>query len=225
MNIKEILTDNICKGLTCEIKGWITTSRVQSNLVFISINDGSCLTSLQVVIELKDDIDIDNKNKLKELSKSVCVSVYGEILSSPAKGQLFELKTDLDNLKIIGTVNPDNFPLAKKAHSLDYVIKYPHLRVRTNTFGMVARIRNTCSFATHKYFQNLKYINVHTPIITSNDCEGAGETFTVTNIDTRINDMIKNNKINYKNDFFEKKTFLTVSGQLHAESYAIPVAH
>jgi len=221
MNIKEIFTSNDYLGLTCEIKGWITTSRVQSNLAFIYINDGSCLTSLQIVIEFDDDIDTDNKNKLKELSKSVCISVYGEITKSPAKEQLFELKTDLDNLKIIGTVNPDHFPLAKKAHGLDYVRKYPHLRVRTNTFGMLARIRNTCSFATHTYFQNLKYINVHTPIITSNDCEGAGETFTVTNIDTRINDMIKNNKINYKNDFFEKKAFLTVSGQLHAESYAI----
>ena len=224
LSIKDIINNSNFIGLTLEINGWVTTSRLQTNILFVTINDGSSQENLQIVIEMNYYIDSDKKSKIKNITKGASIKVYGEIVNSPASGQNCELKADFDDFTIIGTIDPEKYPLSKKAHGLDYIRKYPHLRVRTNTFGIVARIRNTCSYATHKFFQNNGYINVHTPIITSNDCEGAGETFTVTNM---LKDKItnlktdKDNSLLYNDDFFQKKAFLTVSGQLQAESYAI----
>ena len=130
------------------------------------------------------------------------------------------MKSELSQLIINGKVISNEYPLSKGKHSLEYIRQFPHLRVRTNTFGMIARVRNTCTFATHKFFQSKGYMNVHTPIITSNDCEGAGETFTVTTLNNDKSN-INNVKNTYENDFFNKKTFLTVSGQLQGESYAM----
>lgn len=227
MNISQIFTNaQTSLGQKKTINGWIVTARVQSHIAFISVNDGSCQRSIQIVMDLKEDIGEEQKLKLKTLTKGVCITINGEIVESPAKGQFCELHCKVEDLNILGEVDPGEYPLSKKKHSLEYIRSFPHLRVRTNTFGMVARVRNTCTLATHEFFQKNGFINVHAPIITSNDCEGAGETFTITNsLKDNISEIpiIKdsNGKIDYEKDFFGKKAFLTVSSQLQGESYAM----
>jgi len=222
MEIKSII-ENYNNYLNKEISvnGWINNARIQTNIAFIALNDGSCQSTLQIVIEFNEETSCSEKlQDLKSLSKGASISITGKIIESPGKGQPFEMKSELSQMIINGKVISNEYPLSKGKHSLEYIRQFPHLRVRTNTFGMIARVRNTCTFATHKFFQSKGYMNVHTPIITSNDCEGAGETFTVTTLNNDKSN-INNVKTTYENDFFNKKTFLTVSGQLQGESYAM----
>ena len=224
MDIKSLVLTQKYLDKYITINGWINNSRIQSNIVFISITDGGCQKCLQIVINLdreendsgKDwkDSEKDKKQsmKLQQITKGVSIKAYGILIKSPAKGQLYELQMNLDDLEILGEVNAKEYPFAKKRHTLEHVRKFPHLRVRTNTISMVSRIRNTCSFATHQFFQEKGFINVQTPIITSNDCEGAGEAFVISNS--------KDSNGN-STSFFNKLCYLTVSGQLQAESYAL----
>ena len=218
--IKDLLNDGKI-GLTYIVKGWITTYRKQGKLLFISINDGSTVKSLQVVIDIDSEIRLKFKETIDNLSTGASVSIEGKLIESPAKGQKFELQSNIENLKILGIVDTTDYPMSKKRHSLEFIRKIPYLKVRTNLGAIVARIRNTCTFATHSFFQKNGFINIHTPLITSNDCEGAGETFTVTTTHPATKDIIpKSNLINFNEDFFGRQAFLTVSGQLQLESYA-----
>ena len=179
--------------------GWIETMRVQkqNGIGFISLNDGSSVKSLQVVLDGNDNI----KEIYEKGTKGVCIKVSGILVESPAEGQVFELKAE--SIEIYGEVDGAEYPIAKKKLPLEHLRKFPHLRMRTKMFPAIMRIRNSCSMATHNYFQSNGFKYIHTPILTGNDCEGAGETF------------------RFGEDFFGKNVSLTVSGQLHGETYAL----
>ena len=209
MRIKDILSDETLIGKDMTVNGWIATERQQKNLLFIALNDGSCFGNLQIVIELTDTLREEYTELLGRLTRAVSLRVTGKIIESPAKGQKVEMSTGLDGLEILGDVDVDTYPMAKMRLPLEFLRVHPHLRVRTNIGGMVARIRNTCSYATHKFFQERGFIYVHTPPLTANDCEGAGETFEVTTSNCAPG-----------KKFFGEDMYLTVSGQLQGESYA-----
>lgn len=202
-------------GQTVEIKGWVRTFRNQKAFSFLQVNDGSNLSGLQVVLapELK------GYDKLVEkLSTGCSVQIVGELVESPAQGQPFELKAS--ELDLIGTCDPETYPLQKKRHTFEFLRTIAHLRPRTNTLGAVARVRNALAFATHKFFQDSAFLYVQTPIITASDCEGAGQMFRVSTLDPEK--MPKNEKggVDFTKDFFEKPAYLTVSGQLNGEIFA-----
>ena len=202
-NSKEYMSKKI------NICGWVESFRVQQNngIAFLTVNDGSGLTSLQVILDPKSDEEREKLDTIYEDgTKGVSVEVFGEIVESPAKGQEIELRGE--NLKILGRVDASEYPIAKKKLSLEHLRKFPHLRIRTKSLAAIARIRHICSVSTHSFFHihNFKY--VHTPCITSNDCEGAGETFDISN------------KLSDGEPFFGRPVNLTVSGQLHGETYA-----
>lgn len=211
--IKEIfLNKPINSELT--IKGWIRTKRESKNICFIEINDGSCLNNLQAVI----DNNLENYNDiLPSITTGASIEISGKLIKSPGEKQSVELQAF--KVKIIGTASADDYVLQKKRHTFEYLRTIAHLRPRTNTFGAIARVRNAMSFAIHKYFQERNFFYIHTPIITSSDCEGAGEMFQVTTLP--LNDIpLVENQIDYSQDFFSKKASLTVSGQLEGETYA-----
>ena len=220
-SIKQILKNGKVDS-EYNVYGWINTNRNQKKLVFISLNDGSTVNNLQIVIGLSDIEQQNYKEFLMNLTKSVSLHVYGKLILSPAKGQRVEMCCKITDIKILGKVDTKTYPMSKKRHSLEFIREHPHLKVRTNIGAIVARIRNTCSFATHEFFQKKDFIYVHTPLITSNDCEGAGETFTITTTHPVNKNVILKEDLNtFKNDFFGKQAFLTVSGQLQVESYAM----
>ncbi len=200
-------------GNALTVKGWIRSIRTSKGITFISLNDGSCVTGLQVVIEP----GMPNYDDVCRLGSGSAIAVEGVLVDSPAAGQAIELKAD--TITIYGTVD-ENYPLQKKHHSFEFLRSIAHLRPRANTFGAVFRTRSALSFAIHRFFRERGFVYVHTPIITANDCEGAGELFKVTTIDSASPPML-NGKIDYSNDFFGQPTGLTVSGQLEGELLAM----
>ena len=210
MQIKKILNDETLIGTEITVCGWITTERDQKKLLFVALNDGSCFKSLQIVVELTEELKTEYAELLARLTRGVSLRVTGNLIESPAKGQKVEMSTTLDKFEVLGDVDVETYPMSKMKHPPEYLRQFPHLRVRTNTGGMVARIRNTCSKATHDFFQERGFMYVHTPILTSNDCEGAGETFGA--VPTGVKD---------SKEFFGEDVNMTVSGQLHVETYAI----
>jgi asparaginyl-tRNA synthetase len=196
-------------GEQVTVKGWVRTFR---NNQFIAINDGSTINNIQAVI---DFASFDDK-ELKRITTGSCISVDGEVVASMGKGQSMEVKVSA--LEIIGDADADKFPLQPKKHSLEFLREIAHLRVRTNTFSAIYRVRHAMIFAVHKFFTEKGFVNVHTPIITGSDAEGAGEMFRVTNIDLNNVPKTEDGKINFKEDFFGKETNLTVSGQLEGET-------
>lgn len=202
-------------GTTIEIKGWLKTKRDSKGFSFLEVNDGSCLASLQVIA----DQDLANyETEIHTLTTGCSLRVVGDLTESPAKGQEVELKAQ--EIEIYGLADPESYPLQKKRHSFEFLREIAHLRPRTNSLGAVARVRSALSFATHKFFQDRGFFHIHTPIITTSDCEGAGEMFTVTSLDLN-NPPKSNNRINFDEDFFGRQASLTVSGQLEAEIYAL----
>jgi len=200
-------------GQEVTVNGWIRTERQSKGISFLEINDGSTIKNLQVIIEENFP---DYESIVKHAHTGCSVSVTGNLIPSPAKGQKVELKASA--IKIIGESPPD-YVLQKKRHSFEFLREIAHLRPRTNTFGAVARIRSAMSFAIHKFFQERDFVYIHTPIITGSDCEGAGEMFQVTTLPVE-NPPLADGKIDYAKDFFGKKASLTVSGQLEGETYA-----
>lgn len=190
--------------------------RAQKTHAFIDLNDGSALTGLQVIV----DADADAFAAVDGLSTGCSIAVRGEIVASLGKGQNFEMRAA--EISVIGEAN--EYPLQKKRHSLEFLRGIAHLRPRTNAIGAVARVRSTLACATHAFFSGLGFLYVHSPIITASDCEGAGEMFRVTTAiasDGVVKDIpSEEGKVNFREDFFGKAAFLTVSGQLSAESYA-----
>jgi len=199
-----------------QVQGWVRTKRESKGFAFLEVNDGSSLASLQVVI---DQNLADYEILLKKANTGAAVELFGVLVASQGKGQRIELRAN--SLKIYGESDPDSYPLQKKRHSFEFLRTIGHLRSRTNSFGAVFRVRNACATAIHQFFQERGFLWVHTPIITASDCEGAGEMFSVTNLNLKDIPRSKNQEVDYNQDFFSKPTYLTVSGQLEAEAMAM----
>lgn len=198
------------KSLT--VCGWVRTFR---NDRFLAINDGSTLNNLQLVIQ-RDDF---NEEVLKQLNTGAAVKAVGVLVESQGGGQAVELQ--VAELEVLGGADPDEFPIQMKKHSLEFLREKAHLRFRTNTFAAVFRIRHLLQFAVHKFFHEKGFFQLHTPIITGSDAEGAGEMFKVTTLDFDELPMNENGKVDFEKDFFGKSSNLTVSGQLEAELAAM----
>ena len=196
------------------VSGWIKTLRGSKNFGFIELNDGTFFKNIQIVF----DDTLDNFTKISKQGVGTSLTVKGTLIPTPENKQPFEIKAV--KIKIEGEC-PSNYPLQKKRHSFEYLRTIAHLRPRTNTFSAVFRVRSLASFAIHKFFRERDFIYVHTPIITSSDCEGAGEMFQVTTINPANPPRNEYGTIDYTKDFFGKQTNLTVSGQLSAETYAL----
>ena len=202
------------KAEKISVSGWVRTARSSANVGFIELNDGTFLKNLQIVFQ-------DNLDNFEDLTKLVigsAIEAEGELIKSPAAGQNFELKAD--KVEII-SLTAAGYPLQKKHHSFEFLRTVAHLRPRTNTFSAVFRLRSVLAFAIHKFFQERGFIYLHSPIITANDCEGAGEMFSVTTLDMNKPPKGENGKVDFSKDFFGKKTNLTVSGQLNGEAFAL----
>lgn len=210
-NIKNILSEGVVHSKV-SLKGWVKSFR--SNR-FIALNDGSTLSNLQCVI----DFETTDESLIKKISVGAAIAVEGTLEESQGKGQALEIQ--VSSIEILGESDPETYPIQPKKHSLEFLREKAHLRVRTNTFSAIMRVRAALSFAVHQYFTQNGFVNVHTPIITGSDAEGAGEMFRVTTLDSKNPPLNEDGSINYKEDFFGKETNLTVSGQLEAETFAM----
>ena len=200
------------------VKGWVRTRRdSKSGFSFIELNDGSCMGNLQFIV----DADVEGyAETIKQVTTGASVTITGIVKESPGKGQRIEVHAT--SLEVIGLADPAEFPLQKKGHGFEFLREIAHLRPRTNSFGAVARVRNCISRSIHNFFQSRGFLYINTPIITTSDCEGAGEMFQVTTLDlARLASL--QTEIDWKQDFFGKPASLTVSGQLEAETYATSV--
>lgn len=199
---------------TVEIGGWVRSIRNSKNFGFIVINDGTFFEPLQVVYH----DGLANFSDIEKLNVGAAIVVKGKLVSTPQAKQPFEIQAE--EISMEGQSSPD-YPLQKKRHTFEYLRTISHLRPRTNTFEAVFRVRSLIAYAIHKFFQERDFVYVHTPLITGSDCEGAGEMFQVTTLD--LNQLPKNQEggIDYSQDFFNKPTNLTVSGQLNGEAYAM----
>ncbi|MCP4401821.1 MAG: asparagine--tRNA ligase [bacterium] len=195
------------------IKGWVRTKRDAKGFAFLEINDGSCLKNIQVIV----DENIESFGILRQIHTGAALAIEGALVESPGKGQKWELQASA--LQVIGTADPENYPLQKKRHSDEFLRGIAHLRPRTNKYGAIFRIRSESAFATHQFFHDRGFVYVHTPIITGSDCEGAGEMFRITTLPPTAA-APKNGQEIFEEDFFGKEANLTVSGQLEVESYA-----
>jgi asparaginyl-tRNA synthetase len=194
------------------LKGWVRTFR--SNR-FIALNDGSTIKNIQCVI----DFENTDESLLKKINTGAAIEVSGNLVESLGKGQNVEVQ--VEKIEILGESDPEKYPIQPKKHSFEFLRENAHLRIRTNTFGAVMRVRSALSFAIHQYFSQNGFYYVNTPIITGSDAEGAGEMFRVTTLDIENTPKTEEGKIDYSRDFFGKETNLTVSGQLEAETYAM----
>ncbi len=199
-------------GQNISVSGWVRTSRNSKDFGFIELNDGSFFRNLQIVFSA----DLENFSEIEKVSLGSSLEISGTLLESPATGQSFELKAD--KIVIINRA-ADDFPLQKKRHSFEFLREIAHLRSRSNTFSAVFRVRSALSFAIHKFFQEEGFSYIHTPIISSSDAEGAGEVFGVSMLDMEKEiPKTADGAVDYTKDFFGRKTGLTVSGQLEAET-------
>ena len=208
--IKEILKLKP-KNQLVTAQGWVKNFRANK---FISLNDGSTVRNIQCVI----DFENFDESIIKKITSGTSLSINGKLVKSLGSGQ--EVEILVENIKIYGESNAEKYPIQPKKHSFEFLRENAHLRIRTSTFGAIMRVRSKLSYAVHKFFQEENFQYVNTPIITSNDAEGAGEMFRVTTLDPKSPPLEKNN-VDFTKDFFSKKTHLTVSGQLEAESYAL----
>ena len=212
--IKDIL-DQKPIGTSHSIKGWVRTFR--SNR-FIALSDGSTIRTLQAVV----DFEKFDESLLKRITTGAALAISGDLVASQGKGQEVELL--VEKLEILGDSNAEEYPLQPKKHSMEFLRENAHLRMRTNTFGAVMRLRHSLSFAVHEYFNKNNFFWMHTPIITGSDAEGAGEMFNVSVLDKKNPPLKEDGRIDYSQDFFAKETNLTVSGQLEAELGALALS-
>ena len=203
-------------GAAVTVAGWVRTKREsKGGFCFIELNDGSCLRNLQVIAE---ESLPNYRQEVLKLQTGSALRVSGTVVESPGKGQSMEVRAKA--VEVMGWADPEAYPLQKKRHSFEFLRTIAHLRPRTNTFGAVARVRNAISFAIHRFFQERHFIYLHTPIITGSDCEGAGAMFRVTTLELdRV--PLADGHPDFSTDFFGSSTYLTVSGQLEAEAYAL----
>ena len=210
-SIKELLaSDHLHKDVI--VNGWVKAFR--SNR-FIALNDGSTVNNIQCVL----DYETFDDQLLKQISTGAALKITGTLIESQGKGQRVEIK--VREMTVHGGADPDTYPIQPKKHSLEFLREKAHLRVRTNTFSAIMRVRSALSFAVHQYFQKNGFFYVHTPIITGSDAEGAGEMFRVSTLDSKNPPLTSDGQVDYGKDFFGKETNLTVSGQLEAEAYAM----
>lgn len=210
-SVKELLSGNhLLQQVT--VNGWVKTFR--SNR-FIALNDGSTINNIQCVV----DFETSNDDVLRQITTGAALKITGTLVESQGKGQNVEIQ--VTDVFVHGSADPDTYPIQPKKHSLEFLREKAHLRVRTNTFAAVMRVRSALSFAIHQYFQQNGFYYFHAPIITGSDAEGAGEMFRVTALDGKNPPLTDDGQIDYKEDFFGKETNLTVSGQLEAETYAM----
>jgi len=217
IKIKDILnSDRTGEDLT--VMGWVRTRRSSKNVVFINLNDGSTINNLQVVA----DVNIVPEAILQKASTGAALSVTGSLIESIGGGQRVELSAK--TIVVLGEADPDAYPLQPKKHSLEFLREIAHLRFRTSTFGAISRVRHAMIYGVHHFFNQKGFINLHAPIITGSDAEGAGEMFRVTTLD--LNDLPRNEEgnIDFRKDFFGRETNLTVSGQLEAELAALALS-
>ena len=196
------------------MQGWVKTKRSSKSVSFIQVSDGSTLTDIQVVA----DEALPGYDIVESLTTGCSVSVMGTLVESPGKGQKYEVQAK--QIELIGSSDPESYPLQKKRHTPEFLREIAHLRPRTNTFGAMARVRNAVAFAIHSFFQERGFQYIQAPIITASDAEGAGDMFRVTTLD--LDHLpIRDGSVDHEQDFFGKSTFLTVSGQLEAEIFAM----
>jgi len=194
------------------VAGWVRTIRELKNIYFVELNDGSTVKNIQIVF----DNDAISNEEVSKLTTGSSIKVSGDLVESPAPLQKFEIKPK--KLQIYCINDAEKYPLQKKNHSFEFLRTIAHLRPRTNTFGSVFRVRSTFAYAIHNFFFNEGFFYIHTPIITTSDCEGAGQMFQVTTLN--LEEIARSGKLDYSEDFFNKKAFLTVSGQLEVENFA-----
>ena len=200
-----------------QVQGWIRTRRDSKDFSFIELNDGSSLCNLQIIAKST----LPNYTAVQRLSTGASITVSGALVPSQGKGQKWELVAE--NIEIVGTAD-DSYPLQKKGHTPEFLREIAHLRPRSNLFGSIFRVRSRLAFAVHQFFQERGFVYVHTPIITGSDCEGAGELFRVTTLQTEDMPRTAEGEIDYAKDFFARQTYLTVSGQLEAEAFALALS-
>jgi asparaginyl-tRNA synthetase len=213
--IKELLSRDRAGGPVL-VQGWVKTRRSSGAVSFVQVNDGSTLGDLQVVVEQS----LPDYPVVESLTTGCSISVEGELVESIGKGQKYEVHAS--KLEVLGYADPDTYPLQKKRHTLEFLREIAHLRPRTNTFGAMARVRNAMAFAIHRFFQERGFQYIQTPMITASDAEGAGAMFRVTTLD--LQDLPRKDGAVDEQDFFGKPTFLTVSGQLEAEIFALALS-
>lgn len=200
------------------VKGWVRTRRSSKNVNFIALNDGSTINNLQVVA----DVETFGEEVFKNINTGAAIGVTGTLVDSAGSGQSFELKADA--IEIIGPADPEKYVLQPKRHSLEFLREIAHLRPRTATFSAIFRIRHAMIFAIHQFFNDRGFYNIHTPIITSSDAEGAGEMFRVTTLPPNEVKLTEEGKVDFTDDFFGKSANLTVSGQLEGELFAMALS-
>lgn len=213
-SIKEILLQKPI-GEEVTICGWVRTFR---NNQFAAISDGSCMQTMQIVV----DHENTDPAVLKKITTGAAVIARGKLLASQGKGQDVEVKAD--HIEVVGEADPEKYPLQPKKHSMEFLREIAHLRIRTNTFGAVMRVRHALAYAIHKFFHDRGFFYIHSPIITGSDAEGAGEMFKVTTLSLEHIRKTSDGEVDYKQDFFGKPTNLTVSGQLEAELAALALS-
>jgi asparaginyl-tRNA synthetase len=217
--VKEILSSKDF-GAEIIIQGWVRTRRdSKGGFSFIEVNDGSCMANVQVIA---DGALPNYEDEIKHILTGASVEIHGKLVESPGAKQPVEVHAI--SVCQIGAVG-DDFPLQKKRHSFEFLREIAHLRPRSNTFGAIARVRNRLSFAIHEFFQSRGFLYVHTPIISTSDCEGAGEMFNVSTLDMENLPKGKDGKVDFTQDFFGKKAALTVSGQLNVEAYCMALSN
>ena len=221
MSVKAALAGHDLVGQKVTVQGWVRTRRdSKAGLSFIHISDGSCLDPIQVVVQSS----LSNyASEVQKLTTGCAVTAEGTLVASQGKGQSFEIQADA--LTVVGWVeDPEHYPVQPKAHTMEYLREIAHLRPRTNTFGAIARIRNTAAQAIHRFFHEQGFVWVNTPIITTSDAEGAGQMFRVSTLDISNLPRTDKGSIDFSKDFFGKESFLTVSGQLNVEAYCLALS-
>ena len=205
-------------GTEITVKGWVRTRRGSKNVNFIALNDGSTINNLQVVAE----VEAFGEDFFKNINTGAAIGVTGKLVESGGSGQSVELQASM--LELIGAADPDKYPIQPKRHSLEFLREVAHLRPRTATFSAIFRIRHAMVFAIHNFFNDRGFYNVHTPIITSSDAEGAGEMFRITTLPAKDAPLNEEGNVDFTQDFFGKSANLTVSGQLEGELFAMALA-
>ncbi|GAB3014402.1 asparagine--tRNA ligase [Cyclobacterium sediminis] len=217
IKIKDLL-ENPTPDEKATLMGWVRTKRSNKHVTFIAINDGSCIQNYQCVA----DPQLISEDILKKANTGACLKITGTIVNSQGSGQSTEIQAT--SIEVLGEADPEKFPIQPKKHSLEFLRENAHLRVRTNTFGAIFRIRHQLSFAIHQYFHKKGFVYIHSPIITASDAEGAGETFQVTTLDLKNPAKDEAGQIDFQEDFFGRATNLTVSGQLEGELAAMALS-
>ncbi len=220
-SVNKLLSPDSVENQSVAVRGWLRSKRdSKAGISFLSLHDGSCFNSIQVVAPKS----LNNyESEVLKLTSGCAIEVCGNLVSSQGGGQTLEIQAT--QINVVGWVqNPDKYPIAKKRHSFEFLRTQAHLRPRTNTFTAITRLRNALANAIHNYFFENDFYWINTPIITSSDCEGAGELFRVSTLDSIVQSQSDEGKADFSNDFFGEETFLTVSGQLEVEAYCLAMS-